>query len=71
MFFLCLMEAQKFYDDESFTNKDYAKVCGVSPNELLLLETEFMDLIEFNLFIQDNDFIVVREKFEKLWRVHF
>ena len=50
------METQKFYEDENFKNKDYALVCGVSVDELLLMEVSFMELINFNLFIKDEDY---------------
>ena len=56
MIFICFMETQKFYEDENFKNKDYALVCGVSVDELLLMEVSFMELINFNLFIKDEDY---------------
>jgi hypothetical protein len=56
MIFICFMETQKFYEDENFKNKDYALVCGVNVDELLLMEVSFMELINFNLFIKDEDY---------------
>ena len=38
VFFVCSMVTQKFYDDEIFTTKDYAKLCKVSVDELLEME---------------------------------
>ncbi len=56
MIFMCFMETQKFYEDESYKNKDYARVCGVSIDELLLMEVSFMEIINFNLYIKDEDY---------------
>ena len=55
-FFTCMMETQKYYDDESFTNKVYAKTCGISTEELLELELEFMNYIDFKIYIKDEEF---------------
>ena len=56
MIFMCFMETQKFYEDESYKNKDYARVCGVSIDELLLMEVSFMEIINFSLYIKDEDY---------------
>lgn len=66
VFFLCMMETQKYYSDENFTNKDYAKVCGISTDELLELEMEFMNYMDFNIFIKDEDYKNYKQKMKKL-----
>ena len=35
VFFLCMMEVHKFYNDVPFSNKDYSKLCGINAEELL------------------------------------
>ena len=52
-FFMCMMETQKYYEDENFKNKDYAKVCGITTDELLELELEFMNYMDFNINIKE------------------
>ena len=42
VFFLCMMETQKYYDDEYFKNKDYSKVSGISTKELLELDCDIL-----------------------------
>jgi hypothetical protein len=59
------MVTQKFYDDEIFTTKDYAKLCKVSVDELLEMEIYFLNSINFNLFIKDDDFNKYKRNFEK------
>lgn len=66
--FMCFMETQKFFEDENYNNSDYAKVCGVSINELLLMEVSFMELINFNMFIKEEDYIKYNKTFEQLWK---
>ena len=65
VFFTCLMETHKFFDDNTFTNKDYAKMCGVSVDELLKMEIYFLESINFNLFIKDDDFIKYKNNFDQ------
>ena len=65
VFFVCSMVTQKFYDDEIFTTKDYAKLCKVSVDELLEMEIYFLKSINFNLFIKDDDFNKYKRNFEK------
>ena len=65
IFFTCLMETHKFFDDNTFTNKDYAKMCGVSVDELLKMEIYFLESINFNLFIKDDEFKKYKDNFEQ------
>ena len=65
VFFVCSMVTQKFYDDEIFTTKDYAQLCNVSVDELLEMEIYFLNSINFNLFIKDDDFDKYKRNFEK------
>jgi hypothetical protein len=66
-FFTCMMETQKYYDDESFTNKVYAKTCGISTEELLELELEFMNYIDFKIYIKDEEFYKYKKKLQSIY----
>ena len=61
------METQKYYDDESFTNKVYAKTCGISTEELLELELEFMNYIDFKIYIKDEEFYKYKKKLQSIY----
>lgn len=50
------MVADKFLSDEFMTNADYALVGGLSLEELNLLEHEFLELIDFNLCIEEEHY---------------
>ena len=62
VFFLCMMEVQKFYNDANFTNKNFAKLCGMSTEELLELELKFLDFIDYNMNILDDDYFKYKKK---------
>jgi len=47
-----IMLAAKFFDDQYFNNAYFGKVGGVLSKELNLLETEFMFMINFNLYVE-------------------
>ena len=66
--FICFMETQKFFEDENYKNSDYAKVCGISVNELLLMEVSFMELINYNMFVKEEEYIEYNKSFECLWK---
>jgi hypothetical protein len=66
--FICFMETQKFFEDENYKNSDYAKVCGISVNELLLMEVSFMELINYNMFVKEEEYIEYNKTFEGLWK---
>ena len=56
VFFLCMMEVHKFYNDVTCYNKDYAKLCGISSDELLNLEFEFMNYVDYDMYISDDKY---------------
>ena len=67
LFYTCLMITQKYYEDNSFNNKTYAKLVCISCDELLEMEMEFMNMINFELFIKDEDFEKYKEKITKFY----
>lgn len=46
----------KYNEDDYFSNKFYAKVGGVTKEELDKLEYEFLSLIDFSLFVDEDLF---------------
>lgn len=54
--------AAKFYDEKYFTNQYYAKVGGISLKEFNCLEVEFLTMINYKLYVEDQIFIQYREK---------
>ncbi|CAD8092441.1 unnamed protein product [Paramecium sonneborni] len=62
---LSIMVAIKYYDDEYFKNEYYAKVGGLSLKEINQLEMEFLDLLNYELFIQKEVFEVYEERLKQ------
>ena len=65
LFYTCLMITQKYYEDNSLNNKIYADLVGVNCDELLNMEMEYMNLIDFELFIKDDEFAKYKQKIIK------
>lgn len=64
---ICIIETQKYYEDINLTNKDYAKIGGITSDELLSLEIEFLNIIDFNLYINEKEFNEYKEKLNDVW----
>ena len=67
LFYTCLMITQKYYEDNSFNNKTFANLVRLNCDELLKMEIEFMNMINFELFIKDEDFEKYKEKISKFY----
>ena len=67
VFFLCMMEVHKYYNDVICYNKDYAKLCGISTDELLDLELEFMNYIDYNMNIPDDKYNIYKKNLHKFF----
>ena len=65
LFYTCLMITQKYYEDNSLNNKIYADLVGISCDELLNMEMEYMNLIDFELFIKDEEFTKYKQNISK------
>ena len=69
--FICMMEVHKFYNDVTFKNKDYAKLCGISTKELLELELQFMEYVDFNMNISDENYFLYEKRLKKYVEENF
>ena len=73
LFYISMIEVQKLYEDEPFSNSEYAYIIGISTKKLYKMEMEFLELIDYKLFVSDNDFsnykknlyLFYKEKVEK------
>lgn len=52
--FSSILISIKYNEDNYYDNKYYAEIAGVKIKELKLLEYNFISLLHFNLFIQDD-----------------
>ena len=66
LFYTCLMVTQKYYEDNSYNNKSYADLVGISCDELLDMEMEYMSLVDYQLFIKEDEFQKYKRKMSEL-----
>ena len=59
--FASILIAIKFNEDDIYSNNYFSQVAGVSLKELNLMEKQILVLLEFKLYVDDNDF----EKYKK------
>lgn len=48
--------ANKFLDDNTFTNKTWSDVSGMKVTDLNIMELEFLDVLHFGLFVKKDEF---------------
>jgi hypothetical protein len=56
LFYISIIISIKMNQDIIYDNKYYAKILGVEPKELLILETNFLTLLNFNIYISNDSF---------------
>jgi hypothetical protein len=54
LLFIAILIAIKYNEDIIYDNLYYSKIGGVTKKELLILENEFLKLIDFNLFVSNK-----------------
>ncbi|KAI8099582.1 uncharacterized protein BX664DRAFT_321651 [Halteromyces radiatus] len=57
LFIVALMLANKFLDDNTFTNKTWSEVSGMKVQDLNIMEAEFLEALEYNLFVREHDYM--------------
>ncbi|GKZ28668.1 hypothetical protein AbraIFM66950_011104 [Aspergillus brasiliensis] len=52
---IALMLGNKFLDDNTYTNKTWAEVSGITVQEIHIMEVEFLSNIRYNLFVSKEE----------------
>jgi hypothetical protein len=68
LLYTCMVVTQKYYEDVIFNDKDYSKIGGYKTEELINMEVEFLELLEFSLHIKEEEFIKYKSKMITLWK---
>ena len=71
LFLISMIETQKFYEDESFGNNLYAKFARINTNQLLEMEIEFLEIIDYKIFVPEEKFFNYKERMAKLFKKEF
>jgi len=56
LLYISIIISIKMNQDIIYNNKYYAKILGVEPKELLILETNFLILLNFDIYISNDSF---------------
>ncbi|KAF7510356.1 hypothetical protein GJ744_006852 [Endocarpon pusillum] len=52
---IALMLGNKFLDDNTYTNKTWAEVSGISVSEIHIMEVEFLSNMRYNLYVSEEE----------------
>ncbi|CAD8195477.1 unnamed protein product [Paramecium pentaurelia] len=61
----CILLSIKYNDDDYYKNDYYARVGGVTLQELNSLEKELLTLLDYQLFVSSNQYYYYKEKLMK------
>ncbi|CAO3647123.1 unnamed protein product [Cunninghamella echinulata] len=56
LFIVALLLANKFHDDNTYTNKTWSDISRMEINELNIMEFEFLDVLRYRLFVQKEEY---------------
>lgn len=63
---IALMLGNKFLDDNTYTNKTWAEVSGISVNEIHIMEVEFLSNMRYNLYASESQWQEWKSKLGRL-----
>ena len=64
--YTCMIITQKFYEDDSFSDKDYSKLKKVDIDELINMQIELLKLIDYSLLIDEADLSRYKERMNQI-----
>lgn len=67
---VALMLGNKFLDDNTYTNKTWAEVSGISVQEIHIMEVEFLSNMRYTLYVSDKEWKEWHVKLGRFWH-HF
>ena len=68
--FISILVAIKYNEDVYFDNKYYAKIAGVPSKELKKMESEYLKLIKFELYVNKNVFDKYKNYISKIANIN-
>ncbi|KAL8693553.1 MAG: hypothetical protein Q9218_001639 [Villophora microphyllina] len=68
LFTVALMLGNKFLDDNTYTNKTWAEVSGISVQEIHIMEVEFLSNMRYTLYASENEWKAWHVKLGKFWK---
>ena len=66
--FTCMIITQKYYEDEKIFDKDYSRLKKIECDDLIEMQFKLLEMLNFSLSIDENDFKLYKIRMKKLWR---
>ena len=66
--FTCMIITQKYYEDEKIFDKDYSRLKKIECDDLIEMQFKLLEMLNFSLEIDENDFKLYKIRMKKLWR---
>ena len=66
---VALMLGNKYLDDNTYTNKTWAEVSGISVGEVHVMEVEFLSNMRYTLYVNHDDWTEWEAKLGRFWSI--
>ena len=66
--FTCMVITQKYYEDVIFSDKDYSKLKNIEYDDLINMQMDFLENINYSLLINKDDLEQYKIKMKKVWK---
>ena len=66
--FTCMVITQKYYEDEIFSDKDYSKLKNIDYDDLINMQMDFLEKINYSLLINKDDLEQYKIKMKRVWK---
>ena len=66
--FTCMVITQKYYEDEIFSDKDYSKLKNIDYDDLINMQMDFLENINYSLLINKDDLEQYKIKMKRVWK---
>ncbi|KAI8979463.1 cyclin-domain-containing protein [Mycotypha africana] len=70
LFTTALVLANKFLDDNTFTNKTWSEVSSIPINELNIMEMEFLSALQYNIHVSSSTYFAWTSQCQLWWTSH-
>ena len=66
--FTCMVITQKYYEDVIFSDKDYSKLKNIEYDDLINMQMDFLETINYSLLINKDDLEQYKIKMKRFWK---
>ena len=66
--FTCMVITQKYYEDVIFSDKDYSKLKNIEYDDLINMQIDFLETINYSLLINKDDLEQYKIKMKRVWK---